>query len=81
MKMERISHEYNGPVQMRREIVFSASKKEVDELAKALEIMKKWRRQAMIAAQHKERDADWTMVDFSFKGKDVVVDVRSGACG
>jgi hypothetical protein len=81
MKMERIDREYNGPVQMRKNLIFSASKQEVEELRKALEVITKWKRQAFIAVKHKERDADWTMVDFSFKGKDVAVDVQSGACG
>jgi hypothetical protein len=66
---------------MRQKIVFSASKKEVDELRKALDVLKKWRRRAMIVAQHKESTADWTMVDFSFEGKDVAIDVQAGSCG
>jgi len=81
MKAEEVIKEYDGAVRGRRKVVVSATKQETDELRAALAVVDKFKRVALQAAKVKEKDADWTMLEYAVKTDRVIVTIEDGACG
>lgn len=72
-----------GPVNETHEVVLepSGGKADTDALRAALAVVQAYRDAALRAARVRERDADWTTMDYAVKTDCVVVTVKQGACG
>lgn len=72
-----------GPVDAMYEVVLdpSGGQADIDALRAALAVVESYRSAAMRALKKRERDADWTMVEYDVKPDGVVVRVHQGACG
>lgn len=72
-----------GPVNETHEVVLepSGGRADTDALRAALAVVQAYRDAAMKALRVRERDADWTTVDYAVKTDCVVVTVGRGACG
>ena len=72
-----------GPVNETHEVVLepSGGKADTDALRAALAVVQAYRDAALKALRTKEKDADWTTVDYAVKTDCVVVTVSQGACG
>lgn len=74
---------FQGPVNERHEAVLepSGGRADTNELKAALDVVQRYRNAAMRALRLRDRDADWTTVEYAVKTDCVVVTVNRGACG
>jgi hypothetical protein len=80
MKVDNVKQCWNGAVNGRDEVTFTATKAETDELRNALAIVDKWQKQALKQVPS-AKGADWTMVTYAVKTDKVIVGIETGACG
>lgn len=80
MKIENTKQIWGGPVNCRYEVIFTATKEEVDELKDALEIVNKWKDQALQKVPA-ANGSDWVMFDYLCHQESVVIGIEAGACG
>jgi len=64
-----------------KEVDIGLPKEECDAIRKALSIVGKYRKLALQCASHKDKNSDWTMVDFAVKNDRVIITVKYGMCG
>lgn len=72
---------YDGVPASSKEVVMDLPKEECDLLRNALGIVGKYRKLALQCVGHKDKDADWTMVNFAVKNDKVIITVEYGMCG
>lgn len=70
-----------GPLRTGHELTIQATPTQTNELRQALAVVDRWKKRALAAVGHKEKDADWTMVGYAVKTDRVIITVESGACG
>jgi len=76
-----VSIKHYSAISMEKEVSIELPKEECDALRKALAIVGKYRKLALQCANHKDKDSDWTEVEYAVKNDKVIVSVRFGMCG
>ena len=71
-----------GAIQLDHEVTVLPKKEgDMEELRLALAVVDRYKKAALQAIRTREKDADYTMVEYAVKNDCVIVKVRQGAAG
>lgn len=71
----------NQAIYAKKEVSIELPKEECEVLRKALSVVEKYRKISLQCVHHKEKNSDWTMIEYAVKNDKVIATISYGACG